>query len=115
MYRYKPRATPGQIRMARAALKLGIRNLAEQAGTSTTTLVKLEAGGNVAKCIVEPILKTLEDAGVEFIDETRRRGCGVRLVKPTKKRNRKEAGRKGAITRSRNKLYKRVSKGNITV
>ncbi len=85
MYRYKPRATPVQLRMARAALKMGIRDLAKLAGTSTTTLVKLEAGGNVAKCIVEPILKELEDAGIEFIAETRRRGYGVRLVKIPKK------------------------------
>jgi len=81
MYRYKPRASPEQIRMARAALKMTIRDLVKLVGTSTNTIVKLEAGGCVAHCVVEPILKVLEDAGIEFIGETRRRGAGVRLVK----------------------------------
>jgi len=85
MYRYKPRVTAEQIRMARAALKMTVRNLVKLTGSSTNTIVKLEAGGQVASSIAEPIYKSLESAGVEFIQETRRRGCAVRLVKPRKR------------------------------
>jgi transcriptional regulator with XRE-family HTH domain len=67
-----------QIRMARAALKLGVRDLAKLAEVSPNTITRLEAGypGNAATLRV--IQLALEAAGVEFIPENGG-GAGVRL------------------------------------
>jgi transcriptional regulator with XRE-family HTH domain len=55
-----------QCRMARAALKLGVRDLAEMAKVSPATIVRLEAGGDVMERTVDAIRAALEAAGVTF-------------------------------------------------
>lgn len=57
-----------QVRMARAALGWGIVELAENAGISTNTLVRLEKGEDLKRSTIESIRSVLENAGVEFID-----------------------------------------------
>lgn len=54
--------------MARAALGWGIVELAENAGISTNTLVRLEKGEDLKRSTIESIRSALENAGVEFID-----------------------------------------------
>ncbi|MNK94000.1 hypothetical protein D3C87_1141900 [compost metagenome] len=54
--------------MARAALGWGIVELAENAGISTNTLVRLEKGEDLKRSTIESIRSVLENAGVEFID-----------------------------------------------
>jgi AcrR family transcriptional regulator len=65
--------------MARAALKLGVRELAEMAKVSPATIVRLEASGDaVMERTVDAIQAALEKAGVEFTNGDQ---PGVRLRK----------------------------------
>jgi transcriptional regulator with XRE-family HTH domain len=64
--------------MARAALHLGVRELAERAAVSPTTITRLERGEALYPRTVEAIQRALEAAGVEFIAENGG-GAGVRL------------------------------------
>jgi transcriptional regulator with XRE-family HTH domain len=71
-----------QCRAARALLKLGVRELAEQSQTSTNTVVRLESGAALHARTVAAIRAALEAAGVEFLDAEDGRGPGVRLAVP---------------------------------
>jgi len=73
--------TPEQCRMARAALALGVRDLAARAGVSPTTITRLERGEGIYPRTLAAIRAALEAAGVEFIAENGG-GAGVRLRKP---------------------------------
>lgn len=67
-----------QCKMARAALGLGVRELAQMAQVATGTITRLETGEDLKPRTVEAIKTTLEKAGVEFIPENGA-GAGVRL------------------------------------
>ena len=67
-----------QCRMARAALQLGVRELAKVARVSPTTITRLERGKALHPRTVEAIRAALEAGGVEFIPENGG-GVGVRL------------------------------------
>ncbi len=69
-----------QCRMARAALQLGVRELADAAKVSPSTITRLEAGEELKDRTVDAIRAALETAGVEFIAENGG-GPGVRLKK----------------------------------
>lgn len=69
-----------QCRMARAALQIGVRDLAEAANVSPTTITKLERGETLYPRTVESIRTALEAAGVIFIQQNGD-GPGVRLRK----------------------------------
>ena len=58
---------PCQIRMARAAVGLSVRALAEQAGVNKATIVRLEAGHNVRQATLDVIRQVLEHNGAEFL------------------------------------------------
>lgn len=77
--------TPLQCRMARAALGLGVRDLAALAKVSPDTVARFERGDTLRERTVEDLRRALEDAGVEFIPENGG-GVGVRL------KRRQEAG-----------------------
>jgi transcriptional regulator with XRE-family HTH domain len=65
-----------QCRMARAALQLGVRDLAETAQVSPTTITRLERGEELYPRTIAAIRAALEAAGVEF---TNGDAPGVRL------------------------------------
>lgn len=69
---------PVQCKMARAALGLRIRDLAELANVSTDTIARLERGDPLRRQIVDGVRAVLEAAGVVFIPEGDG-GAGVRL------------------------------------
>ena len=69
-----------QCRLARTALGLGVRELAERAAVSTNTITRLEGGETLKPQTVSAIRTMLEAAGVIFIDENGE-GPGVRLRK----------------------------------
>lgn len=71
---------PVQSKMARAALGLTVRGLAELAGVSHDTIVRMEAGQELKPRTLDAIRAALESAGVEFIPENGG-GAGVRLRK----------------------------------
>jgi transcriptional regulator with XRE-family HTH domain len=66
--------------MARAALELGVRELADAAKVSTNTVTRFERGEPLRERTVDAMRAALEAAGVEFIAENGG-GPGVRLRK----------------------------------
>jgi transcriptional regulator with XRE-family HTH domain len=62
--------------MARAALGLGVRELAEKAKVSPSTITRLEAGEELKPRTVEAIQRIFEAEGIEF---TNGHAPGVRL------------------------------------
>jgi transcriptional regulator with XRE-family HTH domain len=67
--------------MARAAVQIGVRELAELAGVSAMTVTRFENGhSSGAPETLTAIRTALEAAGVEFIPENGG-GAGVRLRK----------------------------------
>lgn len=74
---------PVQCRMARAALGLGVRELASLAKVSNDTVARFERGEELKERTIEALQRALEAAGVEFTDDGG--GAGVRLRKPTGK------------------------------
>jgi transcriptional regulator with XRE-family HTH domain len=70
-----------QCKMARAALGLGVRELADLAKVSPDTIARLERGEPLKERTVDALRVALENAGVEFIPENGG-GPGVRLRKP---------------------------------
>ena len=69
---------PVQCRMARAALGLGVRELAAAAKVSIDTVVRFERGDELKERTIEALQRTLETAGVEFTNGGR---PGVRLTR----------------------------------
>ena len=69
-----------QLKMARAALGLGVREVAEMSGVSAFTIVRIEAGESVKESTLEKVQAALEAAGVLFVAENGE-GPGVRLKK----------------------------------
>ena len=67
-----------QSKMARAALGLGVRELAELAKVSPDTIARLERGEALRDRTVDAIQRALEAAGVEF---TNGEQPGVRMRK----------------------------------
>ncbi|WP_246745817.1 helix-turn-helix transcriptional regulator [Ciceribacter sp. L1K22] len=64
--------------MARAALGLGVRELAELSGITANTISRIENGNDAKVSTIEALRKCLETAGVIFIDGDGY-GPGVRL------------------------------------
>ncbi len=71
--------------MARAALDWGVRQLAENAGVSNDTVVRLEKGEALKEATIEKVRAAFEAAGLEFLPSNGV-GEGVRFAKPPKKR-----------------------------
>ena len=68
-----------QVRMARAALGWSVSKLAMQVGTSRNTISRYENGHDCYGNTLLRIRRTLEHAGVIFIEEDDHGGPGVRL------------------------------------
>jgi len=64
--------------MARAALELGVRELATRAKVSTNTIIRFESGEALKERTIEAIRRAFESAGVEF---TNGDAPGVKLRK----------------------------------
>jgi transcriptional regulator with XRE-family HTH domain len=76
---------PVQIQAARSLLGLSQVELAKRASIGLATLQRLEKAGGEVRGSARTIWKlqrTLEAAGVIFIDQDEERGPGVRLRKP---------------------------------
>jgi DNA-binding XRE family transcriptional regulator len=70
-----------QLKMARVALGLSVRQAAEISDVSHETITRIEAErGDVKQSTIEKVRAALEKAGVEFIEENGG-GPGVRLRK----------------------------------
>jgi len=74
-----------QIRMARAALGWGVRDLAKHAGVSPNTVSRFENGSGAMVDTLIQIELAFDEAGVLFIDADESAGPGVRLkARPNK-------------------------------
>ena len=69
---------PVQCRMARAALGLGVRELAAAAKVSIDTVARFERGDELKERTVDALQRALEEAGVEFTNGDK---PGVRLTR----------------------------------
>ena len=70
--------TAMQVRMGRAALRLGVRDVASAARVAIGTISRVEAGQPANDSTLEAIQLALESLGLEFIFE-KGDGIGVRL------------------------------------
>ena len=71
-----------QLKMARAALSLGVRDLAEMSGITANTISRIENGNDAKQSTIDALRKCLESAGITFIDDhanSAAGGPGVRL------------------------------------
>jgi len=81
-----PMITAGQMRAARALLRIDQRTLAELSGLSLPTVQRMEASDGVVRGNVDSLMKlvgALRTAGIELIDEGAASpfgGRGVRLM-----------------------------------
>ncbi len=72
--------TPLQMKLARTAVGLGVRELATQAGVAPSTIQRFESGrGDMHSRTLDRVRQVLEEAGVIFIDADASGGPGVRL------------------------------------
>lgn len=72
--------TPLQIKLARTALGMGVRELGAAAGVSPSTVQRFESGiGGMQTRTLEKIQIVLEEGGIIFIPADAVGGPGVRL------------------------------------
>ena len=74
-----------QVKMARAAVGWGVRELAERAGLTANTVTRIENGADAKQSTMDRLQQALEAAGVEFIEENGG-GPGVRLQRRQRKK-----------------------------
>lgn len=75
-----PTITPLQIKLARTAVGLGVRELAREAGVAPSTIQRFESGrGDMQSRTLDKVQQCLEASGVIFIAADSTGGPGVRL------------------------------------
>jgi transcriptional regulator with XRE-family HTH domain len=75
-----PAITPLQLRLARTALKLGVRELAEAANVSPTTVTRFESGrGGVHSGTLASLEAALVSRGVVFVEADSSGSATIRL------------------------------------
>src|SRR6516164_6780713 len=72
--------TPIQLRMARAAVGWGVRELAKKASITANTVTRIENGADAKRSTLDKLRRALEAAGVEFTNGDQ---PGVRLTRAT--------------------------------
>ncbi|QYC10173.1 helix-turn-helix domain-containing protein [Brevundimonas nasdae] len=75
-----PTINPLQVKLARTAVGMGVRDLAAAAGVAPSTIQRFESGrGDMQSRTLDKVQQTLEDAGVIFIPPDSSGGSGIRL------------------------------------
>ena len=67
-----------QLKMARAAIGWGVRELAEKAGVTANTVTRIENGADAKQSTIDALQRALEAVGIEFTNGDQ---PGVRLTK----------------------------------
>jgi transcriptional regulator with XRE-family HTH domain len=67
-----------QLRMARAAIGWGVRELAKKAGVTANTVTRIENGADAKQSTIDALQRALEAAGIEFTNGGQ---PGVRLTR----------------------------------
>jgi transcriptional regulator with XRE-family HTH domain len=78
-----------QLRMARAAVRWGVRKLAEKADVTANTVTRIENGADAKQSTMDALQRALEAAGIEF---TNGEQPGVRLTKAAAARSEEPVG-----------------------
>jgi transcriptional regulator with XRE-family HTH domain len=73
--------TPTQMRMARAALQLTVRDIETKAGVNKNTISRYESGRDILASALQKLEKLFRDEGVIFLEEDTSGGQGLRLAK----------------------------------
>jgi len=74
--------TPMQIKLARTALNLGVRELAAKAEVAPSTIHRFETDkGSMHSRTLDRVQQVLEEAGIIFIYADASGGPGIRLPK----------------------------------
>ena len=97
--------------MARAALQLGVRDLAQLAKVSPATVVRFEASVELKERTVDAIRSALESAGVEFTNGDQ---PGVRLRKASTMQEKERLSRQEIEARCLAVLRQRLGLKHIT-
>jgi transcriptional regulator with XRE-family HTH domain len=82
--------TPDQARMARAALKLTVRDVEELSGVKKDTVSRFEAGKEIGASAFQRLEKLYLAKGVIFLNEDAEGGQGVRLPNSNSERAQKK-------------------------
>ncbi|MBZ9790539.1 helix-turn-helix transcriptional regulator [Rhizobium sp. 3T7] len=74
-----------QVKMARAALGWGVRDLAAKSGVTANTVNRIENGADAKQSTMDALEHALVAAGITFLDGnySGSGGPGVRLMQPT--------------------------------
>lgn len=79
---FVPTITPLQMKLARTALGLGVRELAAAAGIAPSTVQRYESGkGDMHSRTLDSVQQVLEEGGIIFVAADANGGAGVRLKK----------------------------------
>ena len=70
-----------QLRMARAALRMSVRALAQMADVDKNTISRCESGARVMSDSLEKLERALIDLGIVFVGEDDQLGPGIRIRK----------------------------------
>ena len=75
-----PTLTPLQVKLARTAVGLGVRELARMSGVAPSTIQRFESGrGDMQSRTLNKVQQFLESAGVIFIPADLNGGPGLRM------------------------------------
>lgn len=75
-----PTITPLQVKLARTAVGLGVRELATAAGVAPSTIQRFESGrGDMQSRTLDKVQQSLEASGVVFIPADSSGGPGIRM------------------------------------
>ena len=75
-----PTITPLQVKLARTAVGLGVRELATASGVAPSTIQRFESGrGDMQSRTLNKVQQSLEASGVIFIPADAYGGPGIRL------------------------------------
>jgi len=94
-----------QLRMARAAIGWGVRELAEKAGVTANTVTRIENGADAKQSTIDALQRALEAAGIEFTNGDQ---PGVRLTKAAAARSAKPVSASKSTVAS--KVVRRTAK-----
>ena len=87
-----PRVSPVQLRMARAALKLTLREIEAQIGVNKDTIVRIEAGKEVLAGAFQRLETFYRESGIVFVEPDRKGFAGILCpVESTKRISRKRS------------------------
>ena len=90
-----------QLRMARAAIGWGVRELAEKAGVTANTVTRIENGADAKQSTIDALQRALEAAGIEFTNGDQ---PGVRLTSVAAARSAEAHNRRVAAKVIRGKI-----------